>query len=51
MGLAFFWYVGSPQSKEGDQRKEEKLDYILRKIDPLSAEIFLKNLEEKFPKT
>ena len=23
-GLAFLWYVGSPQSKEGDDRKEEK---------------------------
>jgi SNF family Na+-dependent transporter len=33
-GLAFLWYVGSPQSKEGDDRKEEKLDYIIRKMDP-----------------
>ncbi|MDQ3101288.1 MAG: hypothetical protein M3R08_07865 [Bacteroidota bacterium] len=31
-GLAFLWHVGSPQSKEGDDRKEAKLDLILKKI-------------------
>jgi len=29
-GLAFLMYVGSPQSKEGDDRKEEKLDFIIK---------------------
>src|SRR5215211_7469485 len=33
-GLALLWYTGSPQSKEGDERKEEKLDYIIKKLDP-----------------
>jgi hypothetical protein len=33
-GLAFLLYIGSPQSKEGDDRKEEKLDYIVEKLDP-----------------
>lgn len=28
-GLAFLLHVGSPQSKEGDDRKEEKIDAIL----------------------
>lgn len=32
-GLAFS-HVGSPQSKEVDDRKEAKLDAILRKVDP-----------------
>jgi hypothetical protein len=30
-GLAFFFFVGSPQSKEGDDRREAKLDIILSK--------------------
>lgn len=31
-GLAFLFYLGSPQSKEGDDRKEEKLDLILKAV-------------------
>lgn len=31
-GLAFLFYLGSPQSKEGDDRKEEKLDLILQAV-------------------
>jgi hypothetical protein len=49
-GLSFLWYVGSPQSKEGDDRKEEKIDAILRKLDPDHAEALLKKLEHKYPK-
>jgi hypothetical protein len=33
-GLSFLWYVGSPSSKEGDDRKEEKLDFIIQKLEP-----------------
>lgn len=32
-GLAMLLHVGSPQSKEGDDRMEAKLDAILRKVD------------------
>jgi Domain of unknown function (DUF6766) len=32
-GLAYLLYVGSPQSREGDERKEAKLDAILRAVD------------------
>jgi hypothetical protein len=49
-GLSFLWYVGSPQSKEGDDRKEEKLDAILRMLDPQGAEKLLKRLEAQYPK-
>jgi hypothetical protein len=31
-GLALLLHVGSPQSKEGDDRKEEKLDALLDKV-------------------
>ena len=49
-GLAWLWYVGSPQSKEGDDRKEEKLDEILRKLDPEGARTLLARLDEKYPR-
>jgi hypothetical protein len=49
-GLAFLFYVGSPQSKEGDERKEEKIDEIIRLLDPDNAEKTLKKLDQKFPK-
>src|SRR5689334_18570607 len=44
-GLAFLFYVGSPQSKEGDERKEEKLDYIIKKLDPENYNKLLKQWE------
>lgn len=33
MGLALLLHVGSPQSKEGDDRVEAKIDAILRAVD------------------
>ena len=36
-GLALLLYIGSPQSEEGDHRHEEKLDAILRAVDPKDA--------------
>jgi len=47
-GLAFFLYAGSPQSKEGDDRKEAKLDAILRRIDPASGEQTIQALDRKY---
>lgn len=49
-GLAFFLYLGSPQSREGDERKEEKLDAILRRLDPQDSERLIADLDEKFPR-
>ncbi len=49
-GLAFLLYIGSPQSKEGDERKEEKIDAILRKLDPKEGESTIKKLDQKYPK-
>jgi hypothetical protein len=48
-GLAFLLYIGSPQSKEGDERKEEKLDEILRLLDSKRAEQIIRQLEQKYP--
>ena len=50
-GLAFFYFVGSPQSKEGDDRREAKLDLILSRLDPDHHQLILKQLEEKYPKS
>jgi hypothetical protein len=49
-GLSFLWYVGSPDSKEGDERKEEKLDYILKQLDPDNYAKIQKEWNEKYPK-
>jgi len=49
-GLSFLWYIGSPQSKEGDDRKEEKLDAILRALDPEKANALLQSLDKKYPR-
>ena len=46
-GLALFLYVGSPQSAEGDQRQEEKLDAILRAVSPNEADRILAAIDEK----
>ena len=48
--LATFWYVGSSQSKEGDERLEKKLDFIAQNINPLDFERLSEELEKKYPK-
>jgi hypothetical protein len=50
-GLALLLYVGSPQSKEGDDRREEKLDIILRRLDGPAAETILADLDRRYPRT
>jgi hypothetical protein len=47
-GLAYLLYIGSPQSKEGDERKEEKLNEILRRLDPEGAPAVIAALEHKY---
>jgi hypothetical protein len=49
-GPSFLLHVGSPQSKEGDQRKEEKPDELLKLIDPEKAAAILRRLDQKYPK-
>jgi hypothetical protein len=47
-GLAFLLYVGSPQSKEGDDRMEAKLDAVLRKLDPAEADRLIREIDDKY---
>lgn len=46
-GLAYLFYLGSPQSKEGDDRKEEKLDLILKAVAKNGGDE-IKRLDEKY---
>jgi hypothetical protein len=47
-GLIFLFAVGSPQSKEGDDRKEEKLDWIMRRLDREAGTARIAELDEKY---
>lgn len=47
-GLAMFLYVGSTQSKEGDERKEEKIDLIIQKLDPKNGDKQIKEIDGKY---
>lgn len=49
-GLSFLLYVGLPQSKGGNDRTEEKIDYMIKKLDPENAKMFLEEWERKYPK-
>lgn len=49
VGLTILLYVGSPQSKESEDRSEAKLDAILKKVDPEGAAKTLKSINEKYP--
>ena len=46
-GLTYFFYLGSPQSKEGDDRKEEKIEHILKMVDA-NGEKILKAIDKKY---
>jgi hypothetical protein len=46
-GLAFLLYHGSPQSKEGDDRKEDKIDEILRLLSPEESDKIIARLNRK----
>ena len=50
VGLTILLYVGSPQSKESEDRSEAMLEEILRKVDPENGPRFLAELERKHPK-
>ena len=49
-GLAYLLYIGSPQSKEGDDRKEEKLDAILEAVNPNKSHAIITTLDRKYPR-
>lgn len=50
VGLSFLLHVGSSQSKEGDERMEEKLDRLLEDAYPKDHGRIKEELERKYPK-
>jgi len=47
-GLALLLHVGSPQSKEGDDRMEAKIDAILLAVDPKSGDGILQAIDDEY---
>jgi len=48
-GLAFFLLLGSPQSRDGDERKEAKLDATLAGWTPNGAQL-IADLDKTYPR-
>lgn len=48
VGLAYFLYVGSPSSKENDDRLEAKVDALLRMNGGEAAEKLIAELDEHY---
>jgi hypothetical protein len=48
VGLAYFLYLGSPASKENDDRLELKLDAVLRAVGGELAEDVIANIDREF---
>lgn len=47
-GLALLLHVGSPQSKEGDDRMEAKIDAILLAVEPKKGDRLLKDIDDAY---
>jgi hypothetical protein len=47
-GLAILLHLGSPQSKEGSDRMEEKLDALIRLVNDERGSEIISELDEKF---
>jgi hypothetical protein len=47
-GLALLLHVGSPQSKEGDDRMEAKIDAILLTVDPKKGDAILEEIDDEY---
>lgn len=51
VGLAYFLYVGSPSSKENDDRMEAKIDVVIRLQAGERAEEILGEIDKRFLRT
>lgn len=48
IGLAYFLYVGSPTSKENDDRMEAKVDALIRLQAGERADALLRDIDERY---
>mgnify|MGYP003575982940 FL=1 len=46
VGLAYFLYVGSPSSKENDDRMEAKIDALIHLVGKDKADALIKEIDE-----
>ncbi len=51
VGLAYFLYIGSPSSKENDDRTEAKLDALIRLNAGEKAETIISEIDRHFMRT
>ncbi|MET3757328.1 hypothetical protein ABID08_004709 [Rhizobium binae] len=51
VGLAYFLYIGSPSSKENDDRTEAKLDALIRLNGGEKAEAIITEIDKHFMRT
>lgn len=49
VGLTVLMHVGSPQSKESEDRQEAKIDAILRVVDPERCDEVLADISRRYP--
>jgi hypothetical protein len=50
VGLSLLWYVGSSQSKESDDRLEEKIDLLIHRLDSENGKRLIQELDKKYPR-
>ena len=48
VGLAYFLYVGSPSSKENDDRTEAKIDELLKLVGKEKGQKLIAELDERY---
>lgn len=48
LGLAYFLYIGSPSSKENDDRMEVKLDALLRAVGGEKADEVIARIDKEY---
>ena len=51
VGLAYFLYLGSPASKENDDRVEVKIDAILRAVGGEQADDVISKIDKEFERS
>jgi hypothetical protein len=50
VGLSILWFIGSSQSKESDDRLEEKIDLIIQQLDSENGKRLIQELDKRFPR-
>ena len=51
VGLAYFLYVGSPSSKDNDDRLEAKIDALMRLHGGARAEAIIQQIDDRYLRT